>query len=143
MNTAGTHEDFTRAVKVRGSTDRGFGLIFSVFFLAVGLWPLRAQQPVRWFWVVLAATVFATALIRPALLRPLNRLWMQVGLWLGRLTSPVITGLLFYAVFTPAALMLRVLGKDPLRLRAQPEADTYWIPRRPPGPGPQSMLNQF
>jgi hypothetical protein len=57
--------------------------------------------------------------------------------------SPVIMGLLFFVAVTPTALIMRLAGKDPLRLRFDPEARTYWIDRRPPGPEPQTMRNQF
>jgi hypothetical protein len=88
--------------------------------------------------------VFALiALLHPVLLAPLNRLWMKLGVLLGKVVSPVALAVVFYSVLTPVAIMIRVTGKDPLRLKLDPAADSYWIPRKPPGPPPDSMRNQF
>jgi hypothetical protein len=77
------------------------------------------------------------------LLRPLNRLWTGVGLVLGRVVNPIVTALLFFIFFVPAGAVLRLLGKDPLRLKPAREAATYWIERQPPGPLAESMTKQF
>jgi hypothetical protein len=57
--------------------------------------------------------------------------------------NPVVTGLIFLLIVTPAGLLLRLLGKDPLRIRRDLKADSYWIRRDPPGPEPATMINQF
>ena len=88
-----------------------------------------------------ASTLAALAV--PRLLAPANRLWMKFGLLLHRVTNPLIMGLLFYLTVTPTALIMRALGKDPLSLRLDPEARTYWIDRDPPGPSAESMTDQF
>ncbi len=67
----------------------------------------------------------------------------MLGLLLGRVVSPIVMALLFFLVVTPTAFLFRLLGKDPLRLAAEPRAGTYWIERRPPGPPPDTMANQF
>ncbi len=138
-----THEDFSRQAKVKGSSDRTFGLVFAVFFALVGLAPVRSHRPLRW-WALAAALLFlAVAIARPAWLRPLNRLWIKLGELLGRIVSPIVMGLLFFVVIAPVGALLRLLGKDPLRLAREPDANTYWIERRPPGPPPETMANQF
>ena len=82
-------------------------------------------------------------LVRPARLQLLNLVWTKFGLLLGRIVNPLVTGLLFFLIVTPAALVSRLLGKDPLSLARDAEALSYWIPRRPPGPPPETMVNQF
>jgi hypothetical protein len=67
----------------------------------------------------------------------------MLGVVLGRIVNPIVTAILFFLVFTPAGLMARLLGKDPLRLKPAREADTYWISRHPPGPEPATMSKQF
>jgi hypothetical protein len=64
-------------------------------------------------------------------------------LLLGKVVNPIVLGLMFFLVFTPAALFLRLAGKDPLRLKRPKDAKSYWIPRDPPGPPPESMRLQF
>ncbi len=138
-----THEDFSRHQEDRGPSDRSFGVVFAVFFALVGAWPAVHHRPMR-LWAFGVAALFALmAMARPALLHPANRLWMRFGLLLAQIVNPIMTALLFYTVITPFALLMRALGKDPLRLRYDRAAPTYWIERDPPGPAPQSMSQQF
>lgn len=138
-----THEDFSRQEEIKPSSDRSFGLVVAAFFLIVGFWPLVRAQPIRW-WALGVAAVFALlALLWTAALAPLNRLWVKLGALLYKVVSPVVMALLFYVTVTPIALLMRLLGKDPLRLRRDPDAASYWIDRTPPGPSPESMKNQF
>ena len=143
MKRPATHEDLARVEEIVGSSDRSFGLVFSACFLVIGLWPLVHRNPTRGWALVLAAAFFAIALIRPALLGPLNRLWLRLGLLLQRIVSPVVLALLYFTTITPMGLLMRLLGKNPLRLGFDPDAKTYWIERRPPGPAPETMRRQF
>ncbi len=91
-----------------------------------------------------AAAVFAlVALAAPSLLAPLNRLWLKFGLQLHKVTTPLVLGLMFYLIVRPTALVVRLMGKDLLRLKGDREAPSYWIERQPPGPSPDFMPNQF
>ena len=137
------HEDFSRRGEIEAGSERTFGIVFSAVFAIMGLYPLLNGGEAR-IWVLIIAGVFLlAALVAPRILRPLNRLWSRFGLLLHKVVSPVIMGLLFFVVVTPTALIMRLAGKDPLRLHFDPEARTYWIDRRPPGPEPQTMRNQF
>jgi hypothetical protein len=137
------HDDLNRVQHVEGSSDRAFGLVFAGVFLVIAGWPLFHGEALRW-WAVGVASVFALlALVKPVLLARLNRLWIKLGILLGKIVSPIALGILFYGVFTPIGIMMRLAGKDPLRLQFVSDADSYWIPRVPPGPPPNSMNNQF
>ena len=85
--------------------------------------------------------LFALAL--PRALSALNRGWMQLGLLLNRIVSPLAIGIVYYLALVPTALLMRVFGKLPLQLKYDPEAASYWIARKPPGPDPQTMNDQF
>lgn len=139
----GHHEFHDRHEAPEGSSDRGFGYVFAGFFALLAAWSLwRGGQ--AWMWLGALSTGFLlVALLRPALLAPLNKLWMRFGLLLARIVNPVVLGLLFFVVFTPIGLLARLLGKDFLRLKRDPRAASYWIVREPPGPEPQSMKDQF
>ena len=137
------HEDLSRDQQIEGSSDRSFGLVFAGVFLVVAGWPLFYREWPRW-WALVVAVVFAlVAIRRPALLRHLNRLWTKLGLLLGKIVSPIALGILFYGVVAPIGVLVRLAGKDPLHLKLDSKADSYWIPRKPPGPPPDSMTNQF
>ncbi len=142
----GVHHEFQAGAghgDHEGSSDRSFGFVFAGFFALVGLY--NAWHHGRaWPWLALVAAGFlAVALIRPAVLAPLNRLWMKFGLLLAAIINPIVLGILFFLVFTPMAFIARLVGKDFLRLKKQPEAKSYWIVRDPPGPEPVSMKDQF
>ena len=77
------------------------------------------------------------------MLAPFNALWFRFGLLLHRVVSPVILALLFFTTVAPVGLLMRAFGKDPLRLKKDRAADSYWILREPPGPSPESMKQQF
>jgi hypothetical protein len=136
-------ESFERDEPVHGSSDRGFGFVFTAVFLLIGLAPLLHGRPIRIWSLVVAAAFLAVSLIRPGLLQPLNRLWTKFGLLLHRIVNPVVMGAIFFLAITPFGVVMRLLGKDPLRRRFEPGSTSYWIVRTPPGPSPQSMSNQF
>lgn len=139
-----TTEDLSRQHAVEGSSNRSFGLVFAAVFVVIGLWPLVfGRGGLRWWAVVVAAAFALLALAAPTLLAAPNRAWTKLGLLLGRIVSPIVLGLMFYAVFTPMGWVLRAMGKDPMRLHRDPAASTYWIERKPPGPPPESLNNQF
>ena len=97
-----------------------------------------------WPWTAaLAAAFLVAALLRPALLNPLNHLWLKFGLLLHKIVNPVIMALLFYGTVLPTGLIARAMGKDLLRLKREPDAASYWIVRTPPGPAPDTMKDQF
>jgi nitrate reductase NapE component len=137
------HEDFSRTHGIKTSSNRGFGWVFTVVFLVIGLWPLLSGGTVRRWSLITAAVVVVITLTAPALLALPNRLWLRFGLLLNRLTSPVVLAFLFYVVVTPMGLLMRLFGKDSLRLRASDADGSYWIQRDPPGPKPESLHHQF
>ena len=137
------HEDLDREQHSEGSSDRSFGLVFAGFFLLVASLPLLHRGQPRWWALAIAAGVGLVAMFMPRLLGGLNRLWMKLGLLLGKIVSPIALGIVFFGVLTPVAALTRIRGKDPLRLRRSKAAESYWVPRTPPGPPPDSMTRQF
>ena len=132
------HEDLSGGEHLKGSSDRGFGLVFAAVFAVVALWPILGAEAPRLWALAVAAAFFGAAIAAPRWLAPLNRLWTRFGLLLSRVMNPLVLGLLFFAVVTPMGLAMRLLGKDPLRRRFDREAASYWIRRDPPGPAPMS-----
>lgn len=137
------HEDLSREQKTEGSSDRSFGLVFAVVFFLIAAWPLLHGAIPRW-WAIGIGLLFAlVAAMRPRLLGGLNRWWIKLGVLLGKLISPIALGVLFYGVLVPVGVVMRMAGKDPLRIKRDTSAASYWIRRMPPGPPPDSMTNQF
>lgn len=130
-------------VELKGASNRTFGLLFSIVFAVNACYPLLTGGSMRQ-WSLIAAGVFAgLALLIPAVLAPANRVWMKFGELLHHIVSPVALGVVFYVAVLPTGLILRLLGKDPLRLRFDPSATSYWIKRDPSGPAAESLNNQF
>lgn len=136
-----THEDFGRGALGAGTPDRNFGLVFSAAFAFFGLWPLRHGQPIRPWLLAISGATLMIALVWPSLLHPANQVWTMLGFLLGKVVNPIVMALLFYLVFTPGAIVMRIMGKDPLRLAAGREAESYWIPRS--ADETSDMNNQF
>jgi formate-dependent nitrite reductase membrane component NrfD len=128
---------------LRGTSDRAFGLTFALFWTIVALAPFTRGGSIR-VWAAILATVFLVcALARPALLGSLNLQWQRFGRFSQKFTNPIVMALLFFSSVVPLGLIMRLLKRDALRLRRDPELTTYWIPRNPSGPPPESMKDQF
>jgi hypothetical protein len=125
-------------------SERIFGIVFAGIFLILAGYGWYKQFSNTWInlFLVLASVFLLCTLIAPKLLRPLNKAWYKLGLFLGRFVSPIVLGILFFIVITPVAIVTRLAGRDTLRLRKQ-STDSYWIDRKPPGPDPESFKQQF
>ena len=115
----------------------------AVVFTIIGTWPVLFSGSFRWWALIVAGLFGGFAVAVPKVLAPLNRLWFRFGLLLHKIVSPLVMGLMFYGLFTPYGVIMRMMGKDLLRLKLDPEAPSYWIERDPPGPAPESIKNQF
>lgn len=130
-------------VPIKGSSDYSFGLVFSIFFLIVGLLPLLYGHNLRMWSLMVAAVFLIATLAAPSVLSPFNRLWTRFGFLLHCIVSPVALGIVFFGVIAPMGLVMRLFSKDLLRLRLDKNASSYWIVRTPPGPTAESLKNQF
>jgi hypothetical protein len=138
-----THERFDRDEAVRIGSERAFGIVFAAVFALFGSLSLM-RGTVYWLALYPAAGAFLlAAFLAPRMLAPLNQVWFRVGLAMHKIVSPAIMALLFYLAVTPTGLIMRLLGRDLLRLRRKPDALSHWIRRDPPGPSGDSMRNQF
>jgi hypothetical protein len=138
-----SHENFTRQDDIRIGSERSFGIVMAVALIFVAAFNWWHDGHV-WIWFCGAAGLFLTAaFVVPAALKPLNWLWFKFGLLLHAVINPVVMGLLFYGAVLPTGLIMRALRKDLLRLRREPDSDSYWIVRNPPGPKPETMKDQF
>jgi hypothetical protein len=143
MESQSLHENFKREGTVKAGSERAFGVVFAVVFIIVGLWPLIDGDAVR-IWALVVGAIFVSAtVVAPVVLRPLNRLWFVLGMALHKVVNPLVMGFLFYLTVTPMALLMRLAGKDPLRLKFDRQAKSYWIERQPAGPAPESRRHQF
>ena len=130
--------------EVKIGSERSFGIVFACVFAIAGYY-VHFVKHLDWgiYLFAIAAAFLVAAFAAPRVLRPMNIIWFKFGMALGRVTGPVVMGILFFGAFTPMALVMRLIGRDYLRLKTQPGAETYWIRRDPPGPPAESMTKQF
>jgi hypothetical protein len=115
-----------------------FGILFFIFFLIIGLYPLISNGPIRIWSVILSLVFLIITIIRPNLFTYLNRLWIKFGILLGKIISPIIMGVVFFFVVTPVGILVKILKKDVMRLKRG--ETSYWINRKDKL---QSMKKQF
>ena len=123
------HESYQEQTAGKAGSPRGFGIVFTVVFLIIGLFPLVKSKPPLLVFLALAAVMLIIALCRPALLERPNRWWLKLGELIYHITNPIILGIIFYCVVLPTGLIRRVFNRDPLGLKWQADAQTYWRKR--------------
>ena len=123
-------------------SNRKFGFFFT-FIFAVAAAYFYHSADVTWTYVFIAsALVFLlVTLIKCDALLPLNKLWMRFGLLLGKIVSPIVLGVIFFGLFTPIAMLMRLSKRDELRLKFTQKA-SHWISREEPIK-PESFKHQF
>jgi hypothetical protein len=141
----GIHEQLNKRDEVEAPTERSFGITFAVVFALLAAFTYWHRGATVTFYTVISVSLaFAVAAhVAARLLRPLNLIWLKFGLLLHKIVNPIIMGLLFFAVFTPMGVAMRLVGVDFLRLKRKPATETYWISRRGEAIQDSSMKNQF
>lgn len=94
------------------------------------------------FALIPSALFAVVAFWAPQILSPLNRLWFNFGLMLGKIISPIVLGIIFFVLITPIALVTRFFGRDELKMKKR-SVESYWVDRSPPGPPPNTFKNQY
>ena len=124
---------------VKISSNRSFGIVFFIVFLLIALYPLTYSEEIRVWPATISLIFLVLGLFNSKILTPLNKLWFKFGIFLGKIISPIIMGIIFFLVVTPIGLIMRLLGKDLLNLKYNKDK-SYWIEKS----GPKSkMKNQF
>ena len=115
--------------KVWMSSNRSFGLVFFAFFLIVGLWPIFQYEDIR-IWSIIVAFIFLIlGILDSKYLTPLNRFWMKFGLFLGKIISPIVMGIVFFLVVTPIGIIMKIFRKDLLNIKHN-QNQSYWLHRK-------------
>ncbi len=127
-----------KEIKINKKNNITFGILFFIFFLIIGFYPLLSVGVIKIWSVVLSLVFLIITIIRPNLFTLLNRSWIQFGIFLGKITSPIVMGLVFFFVVTPIGVLVRILKKDVMGLKRG--ASSYWINREDKL---QSMKKQF
>jgi hypothetical protein len=124
---------------IKISSNRSFGIVFFVVFLLISLFPLINSGEIRIWSLIISFIFLILGLLKSKILTPLNTLWFKFGIFLGKIVTPIVMGVIFFFVVTPTGLIMRALGKDLLNLKYNLNK-SYWIKKS----GPKSkMKDQF
>ena len=110
------------------SSNRSFGILFSIVFAIISFWPIISGDPLRLWSIPISVIFLVLGLLNSKLLNPLNIVWVKFGELLGRIIAPIVMALIYFIIVTPIGLFMRLIGKDLLNLKFS-KANTYWIKR--------------
>ena len=124
---------------IKIGSNRSFGIVFFIVFLLVAAYPLLNQGSIR-VWSILISLIFLfLGLLNSRILTPLNKIWFRFGIFLGKIVSPFLMGVIFFLVVTPIGLLMRMLKKDLLNLKFNNDS-SYWVEKTETK---SKMKNQF
>ena len=124
---------------IKISSNRSFGIVFFVVFLLISLFPLINSGEIRIWSLIISFIFLILGLLKSKILTPLNILWFKFGIFLGKIVTPIVMGVIFFFVVTPIGLIMKILRKDLLNLKYNLNK-SYWIKKS----GPKSkMKDQF
>src|SRR5262245_2690509 len=132
-----------QAMSETSPSNRKFAMVFTVLFAILTITFRRKHGDLVPYAASLSALFLIAGVLTPRLLTPLNRAWMKLAELLHLITSPIVLGVLFYVVFTPVAVWMKLIKRDAMNREFDPKLSTYWNARSPAGPPPASLSEQF
>lgn len=125
--------------EIKISSNKSFGIVFAIVFFLIGLWPIIESNDIRIWSLILSVIFLILGLMNSSILTPLNKIWFRFGIFLGNFIAPVVMGIIFFFVVTPIGLIMRLLGRDLIKLKKNNE-NSYWIEKKDTE---SSMKKQF
>ena len=125
--------------EIKIGSNKSFGIVFFIVFFIIALFPLINNSEIRVWAVIISLIFLILGLINSKILTPLNKAWLKFGIFLGKIISPLIMGIIFFLVVTPIGLLMKILKKDLLNLKFN-KHKSYWIEKSEPK---SKMKNQF
>ena len=114
---------------IKIGSNRNFGLVFSLVFFLISIYPILNNEGLI-IWSLIVSLIFLfLGLLNSKILSPLNKLWFKFGLFLGKVISPLVMGLIFFIVVTPIGFLMKLFGKDLLNKKFNNKSKSYWINR--------------
>jgi len=115
--------------EIKLPSNKNFGLLFSAIFFLIALYFLyNHSNTIAYVLIGISIIFLIITLYNSDLLFPLNKLWMRFGFLLGIVISPVVLGIIFFGLFSPYGIIMRIFGRDELHLK-KIKRKTYWKPR--------------
>jgi hypothetical protein len=117
------------ASEIELPSNKKFGFFFAFVFGVCAAYLFHAESATLAYGVsIVSVSMLIFSICKSDALAPLNRLWMGLGLMLSTVFTPIVLGVIFFALFTPTGVLMRLRGRDELRLKLSRSA-THWILR--------------
>ena len=111
---------------IKIGSNRSFGIVFFVVFLIIAFYPIVNDGTLRVWALIISLVFIGLGLINSRILTPLNKIWFKFGIFLGKIVSPTVMGLIFFLVLTPTGIFIRIIKKNFLNLKFD-DSKSYWI----------------
>ena len=125
--------------KIKIGSNKSFGIVFFTVFLIIAIWPLLNGYEIRYWSLIISIVFLILGILNSKILTPLNKTWFKIGILLGNVISPIIMSIIFFLVVTPTSFIMKILGKDLLKLKKNTK-NSYWIKKQNQN---SRMKNQF
>lgn len=140
-NTGNSMLELKSNIEIDAGSNRGFGVVFAIIFLLIGLYPLLINEgDIRYWSISIAVVLLVAVLFYPAVLSKLSLLWFKFGIMLGSIIAPIIMFVVYFFTVVPIGLLMKIIGKDLLNQKINKTTKSYWINRSQPV---GSMKDQF
>ena len=126
-------------MEIKIGSNKNFGIVFCVVFLIISLWPMLSENQINYWLLGISFIFLVLGLTNSKILTPLNKIWFKFGIFLGKIVSPLVMGLIFFAVVTPIGILMKLLKKDLLKIKYN-DNKSYWVKKTDPK---SKMKNQF
>jgi hypothetical protein len=125
-------------------SERSFGFMWVIIFVLCAGYNFYHHNILgTQVFVAMGVCLILVTIIVPIVLRPLNKIWFKLGLFLGSIVSPVVMGILFFGLITPIAVLMRIKGRDVLKIKNNSSCSSYWVNRVTVEENLSSFKDQF
>jgi hypothetical protein len=121
--------DSINITEIKKGSNKSFGLTVGIILIILWIWLFDKKNIFGISILILGALFVAIAFIYPKKLEIINEYWFKLGIFLNKIFQPIIMAILFYLIFTPYGLFLRILGKNYINIKIEKSSKTYWILR--------------
>lgn len=128
--------------KLKLPSNKNFGLFFTSIFFLISIYYLLEKSLLFYIFTSLFSIFLIITIVKPSLLKPLNKLWMMLGYLMGMIMNPIVMGVIFFLLITPIAIITRIFKRDELLIKKN-HRRSMWNTRLDNQIKPESFNNQF
>ena len=132
--------DFKNNTKIDKSSDRSFGIVFSIFFIFLFSYFLFFKNIFLYQLIIVSSLFFILSFISPKIFKYPNLVWIKIGIVIGNIIAPLVMGLIFIFIFLPTGILCKIFGVNLLDMKNKDNKRTFWKKRVTPL---NSMFRQY